>query len=201
MEDERRCYRCQERGHIQYRCPWNWERRADGNRTGLQRAQARVEEVPARQIAGIVGARTEQVRSGESKPVAGIPRTRRDEEEGSGESRPVTEIPGTRRDEEEQREHRPRTASVDRRIWPIVDLTVKSEATNDITVGNDITRGEGIAAAERIVTNQGVMGIEEWRDLVAVLGDVDELGGWLDVMVEDSEWGNLWEEEAEDHLF
>ncbi|CAK9302124.1 unnamed protein product [Gordionus sp. m RMFG-2023] len=159
---ERRCYRCQERSHIQYSCPWNW-RRTEGNRT-LQQVCPRVEEVPTRQIAAVLGKLTERVQgtSDESRPVVEVLGTRSDE------SRQVAEVLGTRRLEEGERlEHRMGAASGELRMWPVVDLTDESEGPSGIT-REDIT-----AEAERVGDNTGVMGTEEWQDLVAVL---DELG-------------------------
>ncbi|XP_065316711.1 uncharacterized protein LOC135925366 [Gordionus sp. m RMFG-2023] len=167
--EERRCYRCQERGHIQYSCHWNW-RRTEENRT-WQQICPRVKEVPTRQIAAVLGQRTKRVQG------------------TSDESRPVAEVLVTRRLEEGERlEHRMGAASGEPRMWPVVDLTYESEGPSGVT-REDIT-----VEAERVGDNTGVMGTEEWKDLVAALDDVDELGEWLEVMVEESEWGSLWEE-------
>ncbi|CAK9300005.1 unnamed protein product [Gordionus sp. m RMFG-2023] len=114
---------------------------------------------------------------------------------GSVGSRPMAEIHGTRRDEEDEQEpeHHQREAHVDQMVWPVVDLTTENETPNEVAAENNLTRREVTedTAAERMGNSQGVMETEELRDLAVVLDDVegfdDELGGWLDVMINESE--------------
>ncbi|CAK9293137.1 unnamed protein product [Gordionus sp. m RMFG-2023] len=175
MRDDRRCYWCQERGHIQYSCPWNWQR-TGGNRE-RRTVCPTIEEVPARQIAVVLGQSAEQEQGTSEEYGQGA-----EVRETSDESRPVAEVRGTRRSEGGKRIEP--TASEEPRIWPVIDLTDESEGLNGMTT----------AESEPVEDSTGVAVTEEWQDLVAGLDDVEELGEWLDIVVEESEWGSLWEE-------